>query len=304
MLVAKNLTLTHLPTGNILLNCISFAIQPGQCMGLVGESGSGKTLLATLALQHLDMTQWDIQGSLETTTSKTIVFQDPMSTFHPLCTLRNQIKDYAQSAQIFQNLPDLLVKLQVSQSSLDAYPNQLSGGTLQRILIAICLAQNTQLLILDEPTTGLDAANTNQLLELLRWVRQNYNLAILFISHDLVSVQSIAESIFVLYKGECMEYIQNIQNTGNTDLAFAPKHPYTQGLWNSGKWDVTSKQFTYIPLEIAQSNAGLSDAPSMAQPHTHACVFYPRCAKRTDICVTKPAWGLKVRCWLNHTNCL
>ena len=234
---------------------ISFSINNGEIVGFVGESGAGKSVTAKAILR--------ITGPGSIVTGKVIwqdrinllelpekemrkirgsgiamIFQNPQLTLNPGFTIKNQlisvIKLHNQNLskdQIAEKLENLLELVQAGyllrNGKINSYPFQLSGGECQRIMIAMALACNPELLIADEPTSSLDVTIQAEILDLLKDIQEKFKLAVLFISHDLAIVSQIANRIMVIYKGEIVE-------SGETEKIFTdPRHPYTVKLINS-----------------------------------------------------------------------
>lgn len=231
------------------VNNVSLSVQAGRMLALVGESGSGKSLTA-LSVPQLLPTQanWhvksiELDGEDISRASELrlralrghrigIIFQEPLSALNPLHTVARQL---SESLQIHQNLSDqqararsiellALVQLPEPEQMLKRYPHQLSGGQRQRVMIAMALANDPSVLIADEPTTALDVTVQQSILDLLKKLQRDLNLAVLLITHDLGIVARYAEDMAVMKQGEIVE-------TGVTrEVLAAPQHPYTQQL--------------------------------------------------------------------------
>ena len=227
---------------------VSFAIPESGTLGLVGESGSGKSATA-LAIMRLLPPQARVSGqvgfgsdsllSLSEESMRHIrgarismIFQEPMTALNPVMRVGDQIAEAilahhrVSRAEVRQRTLEALRDVAIPDPEQRArdYPHQLSGGQRQRVMIAMALVNHPQLLIADEPTTALDVTIQAQILELLRSLRQKYRLAMLFISHDLGVVSSVADRVAVMYAGEIVE-MGTAQN-----IFKAPAHPYTRGL--------------------------------------------------------------------------
>jgi peptide/nickel transport system ATP-binding protein len=270
---------------------ISFSIKQGETLAIVGESGSGKTVssLAVMGLHNrkrtkisgeiklnLDSGPLDVISADPESVRKvrgkaiSMIFQDPMSSLHPFYSIGNQIsegwllhnsgsKKEARAEAI--NMLDL-VGIPAAARRVDDYPHQFSGGMRQRVMIAMALVNKPQLLIADEPTTALDVTVQAQILALLKQMQEEFNMAIIIITHDLGVVAEFSDRINVMYGGRIVE-------TGSAeDIFYRPTHPYTQGLLNSvprihaGK----SERLHAIPGQPPS----LIDLPS-------GCAFNPRC---------------------------
>jgi microcin C transport system ATP-binding protein len=229
---------------------VSFALQPGETLALVGESGSGKSVTALSILKLLNYPAAshpsgrilfegrDLLPLSEDELRKvrgadiSMVFQEPMTSLNPLHTIEQQIGEILRihkgvfGPKARERVLELLdlVGIREARSRLGAYPHQLSGGQRQRVMIAMALANEPKLLIADEPTTALDVTVQAQILKLLKELQQRLGMAMLFITHDLGIVRSIADRTCVMLKGEIVE-------SGATEAVFAnPQHPYTQRL--------------------------------------------------------------------------
>ena len=243
---------THFPTKAGLVkavNDVSFYIDEGELLGLVGESGCGKSITALSVMRLISSPGKIVGGEIKfkgeelTTVSEermrelrgndiAMIFQDPMTSLNPVYTVGEQI---AEALRLHQNLN----KKQAEEAAIEAmhevaipaperrvkdYPHQLSGGMRQRIMIAMALACNPELLIADEPTTALDVTIQAQILELLDGLRKTRKLAVLLITHDLGVVAEVADRVCVMYTGKIVE------ESGVDEIFEEPKHPYTQGL--------------------------------------------------------------------------
>jgi peptide/nickel transport system ATP-binding protein len=221
---------------------VSLAIAPGASLGLVGESGSGKTTLGRLlaALDFPSAGEVCFQGTPLAALGKAefrnfrrhvqYVFQDPVSALNPRKTVRVILASaltgvaHVVPKERAQRANELLNTVGLGENLLDRYPHELSGGQAQRVVIARALAVQPALLILDEPVSALDVSVQAQLLQLLRELRAEFNLAYLFISHDLAVVEQLCEYVLVMHNGQIVEQ-------GEREPLFkAPRHPYTQTL--------------------------------------------------------------------------
>ncbi len=231
-----------------ILNDISFTINQGQIVGLVGESGSGKSVTSLAIMRLLEknaavngqilLDGVDILGISEKEMQNyrgnkiAMIFQEPMTSLNPVITCGKQVNETiirhqkisARAAKIKTIALFNEVKIPYAEFAFNKYPHQLSGGQKQRVMIAMALACNPNVLIADEPTTALDVTVQKNILELLLKLREERNMSILFISHDLGVIGEIADRILVMYKGNFVE-------EGNVETVFTnPKHPYTKGL--------------------------------------------------------------------------
>lgn len=256
ILEIKNLV-TGFKTGNGQLNAvnnISFNINRGEVVALVGESGSGKTVTGLSIMRlveggggHIDSGEilfksdgvsFDLtkfsENQMRTIRGRGIsmIFQDPMTTLNPVIKCGEQIKEvvkrhlkYSES-EAHAHVLDLLEQVEIPnpKEAMKKYPHEFSGGQLQRVLIAMSIACKPQLVIADEPTTALDIIVRSKILNILKQIQQKQNLSILFITHDLESVQQFADRILVMYAGKIVE------NGPIKDIFKNPQHPYTKGL--------------------------------------------------------------------------
>jgi peptide/nickel transport system ATP-binding protein len=273
---------------------ISFDIEPGETVGIVGESGSGKSVTARSIMgliddpgHVLDGSSIQFYGEELTTKSKeeyrelrgsgiAMVFQDPLTSLNPVYTVGNQLKE---TIKINRNLEsrsvtELAIELLEAVSIPDArrrmteYPHEFSGGMRQRAVIAMALACDPDLLICDEPTTALDVTIQAQILELLKDLQENRNLSIMFITHDMGVIASIADRVNVMYAGEIVE-------SAPVDHIYeSPKHPYTQGLLES----IPGRHPDEDRLRTIEG-----DVPTPNEEATN-CRFAPRCPEAFDAC--------------------
>ncbi len=225
------------------VNDVSFKVRAGECLAIVGESGSGKSTLArsVLRLVEPDAGSITFRGVDLLTLSPAqmraerrhlqMIFQDPYASLHPRRTVAELIaepwavhKDVVARADREGRVRELLRQVGLPESFADDYPSRLSGGQRQRVAIARAIGVNPQLLILDEPVSALDVSIQAQIIKLLMTLREELQLAYLFISHDLALVRLVAEKVLVLYRGDVVE-------AGDTEQIFSdPQHEYTRTL--------------------------------------------------------------------------
>ncbi|MDF2623120.1 MAG: transporter ATP-binding protein [Kosakonia cowanii] len=273
---------------------VSFAIQAGQTIGVVGESGCGKSVTAMSLMgllppqaARIDGGEIRFQGEdlLRLKPSKmadlrgnqlAMIFQEPMTALNPVLTIGEQlceplIRHRGLSAKAaWQRATQLIaeVGLARAESLMSSYPHQLSGGMLQRIMIAMALSCQPKLLIADEPTTALDVTVQAQILRLLRDQAQAHHMALMLITHDLGVIAQMAEHVVVMYAGRIVE------QGPTADVLRHPLHPYTKGLIASRPVPGERRRRLYsIPGQVPD----LAELPPW-------CAFYDRCERATDAC--------------------
>ena len=278
---------------------VSFSIAPGEVLGLVGESGSGKSV-TSLALMGLLPPQAQTSGRAEFAVAENssvdllsssneqlramrgsrmaMIFQEPMTALNPVMRVGDQVAEavlahYPQTSkkEAGRRAVEALreVALPEPDKSAHDYPHQLSGGMRQRVMIAMAIVNRPQLLIADEPTTALDVTIQAQILELLQELRGKFNLAMLFISHDLAVVSRVADRVAVMYAGSLVEMARR------EDIFQSPAHPYTQGLLRAVP---TLRTDRAKPLSVIEGSV----PPLRSLPP--GCLFEPRCEFRLGSC--------------------
>lgn len=277
-----------------IVSSISFEIKRGEVLGLVGESGSGKSITA-LAIMGLlpHPTIWVRSGAIEIDSNDitevpphlrvarglggvAMIFQEPMTSLNPVLRIGEQIEeavhvhDGTTGTTSRARARELLEMVRIPDAALqlNAYPHELSGGMRQRVMIAIALACRPQILIADEPTTALDVTVQLQILSLIRELCDQFDMAVLFITHDLGVVSQLADRVSVMYGGKIAE-------TGSVkDLFKTPLHPYAKGLMGCVPDPAAGhKRFTTI--------SGQAPKPGEI---TDGCKFEPRCSYAQDVC--------------------
>jgi len=281
------------------LNGVDLSLRRSQLLGIVGESGSGKSTLAYALIRLLPrnalvrsgevifdgMSLLDApEGKLKDIRGKRIsmVFQDPMTSLNPLFKVKDQISRVLElhrgvnKKEAIRLATDFLkaVELPDPEQVLDSYPFQLSGGMQQRVMIAMALSTQPDLIIADEPTSAVDATIQVQILELLSRLRREHQFSMLFITHSLEVVSAVCDSVGVMYAGSMVE-------TGSvSDIFSSPKHPYTQALMAAIP---KPRKSTSEPKRLQS----ISGAPPDLLSLPPGCKFHPRCPYAFDRCRTE-----------------
>lgn len=275
-----------------LLRGISMTAEPGQVVAIVGESGSGKSTLLRSAARLVPPGA-EISGSIKYGDSNVLdmsnaevrdyrasvcrsVFQDPWAALHPMHTVKRQLLESVRAAQPDINKDEAIVLATEAlasvgipdpESRLSAYPHELSGGQLQRVVIAMALLASARVLLCDEVTTALDVTTQATVLELLRKLADESGMIIVLATHDLPMLRNIADKIVVMYAGKVVE-------VGPTDTVLdTPSHPYTRALLQASPSMETSERLEPI--------GGTAPSP-IEEPE--GCAFAPRCTKVTAEC--------------------
>ena len=298
---------------------ISFDLNPGESLGIVGETGCGKSVTAKSIMGLLPSPPAEVAGGdiwfdgrnlfkEKSSTLKSIrgneismIFQDPMTYLNPVFTIGKQIVDVIMahqkrgnhdrklnSKQAFEYGMELLDKVHLPnpRRQMESYPHELSGGMRQRVLIAMALSGEPKLLIADEPTTALDVTIQAQILELIRELREQLNLSVIIITHDLGVVATVCDRVLVMYAGQIVEDASIKQLFDN------PAHPYTRGLL----------QAVPDPAKPNKKLKGIPGAlPNLLNPPM-GCRFQTRCSSASDKCKRAPTLNeigtkQKVACW-------
>jgi peptide/nickel transport system ATP-binding protein len=278
---------------NSPLRGINIEIAAGKTLGIVGETGCGKTLTATSIMGLLPTTarqsgtiEFADYGVITAADMSSIrgseiamIFQNPQSAFNPIFTIRAQLTMVAlrrniDKAQIPKILSDRLIAVGLLDSNriLESYPHELSGGMLQRCMIAMALLSTPKLLIADEPTTALDATIGHQVLALIHSLQMREGFAMLFISHDVSAVAKVSDEIAVVYAGRVVE------SGPTSDVMSNPQHPYTRGLLGA------------IP-SAAKVRGALIAIPGSVPTNLselRGCSFVERCALASEKCSAEP----------------
>ena len=296
---------------------VSFSVEKGRVLGIVGESGCGKSVTSLSIMGLLDPVTARVEGGeilfqgrdlLKLSPAQmrkirgdriSMIFQEPMTSLNPVLTVGFQIQEALMlhrginKASARSRTIELLKMVGIPEPAkrVDEYPHQLSGGMRQRVMIAMALSCDPELLIADEPTTALDVTIQAQILTLLKELQERLGMAIIIISHDLGVISEMADDVMVMYAGQMVEYAKTEQ------LLMSPLHPYTVGLMNS------------VP-DIGQSVRRLKALDGLV-PSLYdmpdGCRFAPRCDKCQEACkkgqipLTALPDGRQVRCILYGT---
>lgn len=299
------------------VNGVSFKLEPGKTLGIVGESGSGKSVTAYSIMQILaengaitggsvkykgeDITKWnkkkmaDFRGKC-----CSIIFQDPMTSLNPVFTVGYQLEEAVllhtdrTKKEAKERAIEMLTLVGVNEPEkrVNQYPHELSGGMRQRVMIAMALACEPDILIADEPTTALDVTIQAQILELMQSLQEKLGMAIIMVTHDLGVIASMCDEIIVMYGGRVCE-------RGTADAIFyRPAHEYTKGLLRSIPTKTNSKT-RLVPIGGTPIN--MLNMPK-------GCAFCPRCDAAMKICLTEKPEEIWVgedhlaSCWMNIKN--
>jgi oligopeptide/dipeptide ABC transporter ATP-binding protein len=302
---------------------VDFTVEPEKTLGIVGESGCGKSMTALSILRLIpsppgrieageilfyrkgevvDLAKLNPRGRQVRSirgNEIAMIFQEPMTSLNPVYTIGNQIMENILLHQHLSNRVardrtiEMLkaVRMPLPEQRTDEYPHQLSGGMRQRAMIAMAMSCNPTLLIADEPTTALDVTIQAQVLELMNDLRREFKTAILFITHDLGVIASMADDVAVMYLGKIVE-IGPVR-----PIFHNPRHPYTQGLMNSVPSLTSRKKKRLVAID------GVLPGPLEAP---QGCGFRTRCPRAEEVCcrefpvLREVAPGHRVACWLTH----
>ena len=304
ILEIKDLTIHYITDDEVVkaVNDISISLEEGESLGLVGETGAGKTTTAMGILGLVPNPPGKIIGGeilykgknlLKMSDSEmrkirgheiSMIFQDPMTALNPVLTVGDQIMEVIQlhqkvsKAEALRRAMDMMEMVGIEGGRYNEYPHQFSGGMKQRIVIAIALACNPNLLIADEPTTALDVTIQAQVLDLIDNLKKKFNTSLLLITHDLGVVAEVCDKVAIVYAGRIVEYgtLEHIYNN--------PKHPYTNDLFGSIP-DFSKKSHRLNPIK------GLMPDPSNLP---EGCAFADRCPHATEICHKKQPQAIEI----------
>ena len=319
MLEVKDLhTSFFTPAGEVkAVNGVTFNLDKGKVLGIVGESGSGKSVTAYSIMQILEKTGKIVGGSIKFNGEElvgsgekkmkeirgnkiSIIFQDPMTSLNPTYTIghqlmeaillhtnRNKKQSYDRAVEMLR-----LVNINEPEKRMKQYPFELSGGMRQRVMIAMALACEPDILIADEPTTALDVTIQAQILELMQSLQKELGMAIIMITHDLGVVAQLCDEVVVMYAGSICE-----QGTAD-EIFYNPKHEYTKGLMRSiptvNNDDCKLEPISGTPIDLLNMPAG--------------CPFAPRCDAAMKICLRERCPRMEINndhaaaCWVNVKN--
>ncbi len=299
------------------VNGVNFTLEPGKTLGIVGESGSGKSVTAYSIMQILadngrisdgkilykgenivDWSEKQMSGFRGKCVS--IIFQDPMTSLNPVFSIGYQLKEAIRlhtnktKEQVNERAVELLslVGINEPEKRLKQYPHELSGGMRQRVMIAMALACEPDILIADEPTTALDVTIQAQILELMQELQKKLGMAIIMVTHDLGVIASMCDEIIVMYGGRVCE-----RGTAD-DIFYSPSHEYTKGLLRSIPTKSNSND-RLVPIGGTPIN--LLNMPE-------GCAFCPRCDEAMKICLKEKPEEIRVgethmaSCWMNIKN--
>ena len=296
------------------VNGISFDLDRGKVLGIVGESGSGKSVTAYSIMQILAGSGKIVDGSIKLDGQElvgagekvmktvrgnkvSIIFQDPMTSLNPTYTIGHQLMEAIllhtdrNKEQARERAIEMLKLVNVNEPEkrMNQYPHEFSGGMRQRVMIAMALACEPDILIADEPTTALDVTIQAQILDLMKSLQEELGMAIIMITHDLGVVAQMCDEVIVMYAGSICE-----QGTAD-EIFYNPCHEYTKGLLRS------------IPTEgnDGEKLEPISGTPIDLLNMPKGCPFAPRCDNAMKICLSKRAERMQINddhaagCWMN-----
>ena len=303
------------PAGEVkAVNGVSFYLDHGKVLGIVGESGSGKSVTAYSIMQILEKTGKIVSGSIKFEGQElvgagekvmktvrgnkiSIIFQDPMTSLNPTYTIGKQLMEAIMlhtprnKKQAKERAIEMLrlVNINEPEKRMNQYPFEFSGGMRQRIMIAMALACEPDILIADEPTTALDVTIQAQILELMQSLQKELGMAIIMITHDLGVVAQMCDEVIVMYAGSICE-----QGTAD-EIFYNPKHEYTKGLMRSiptvDNDDEKLQPISGTPIDLLNMPQG--------------CPFAPRCDAAMKICLRERCERMRINdwhlaaCWMN-----
>jgi oligopeptide transport system ATP-binding protein len=308
------------PAGTVnAVNGVSFNLERGKVLGIVGESGSGKSVTAYSIMQILEKNGKIVSGSIKVDGQElvgagekvmktvrgnkiSIIFQDPMTSLNPTYTIGHQLMEAIMlhtprnKKQAWDRAVEMLrlVNVNEPEKRMKQYPFEFSGGMRQRVMIAMALACEPDILIADEPTTALDVTIQAQILELMQSLQKELGMAIIMITHDLGVVAQLCDEVIVMYAGSICE-----QGTAD-EIFYNPCHEYTKGLMRSiptvNNDDEKLEPITGTPIDLLNMPAG--------------CPFAPRCDAAMKICMRERCPRMEINenhaaaCWVNVKNAM
>ena len=305
----------YTPAGEVkAVNGVSFQLERGKVLGIVGESGSGKSVTAYSILQILEKTGKIVSGSVKFDGQElvgigeegmkkirgnriSIIFQDPMTSLNPTYTIGHQLMEAIllhtgrNKQQAWERAVEMLrlVNVNEPEKRMKQYPYEFSGGMRQRVMIAMALACEPDILIADEPTTALDVTIQAQILELMQSLQKKLGMAIIMVTHDLGVIAEMCDEIVVMYGGRFCE-------RGTADeIFYNPRHEYTRGLLRSIP-NITNMKERLVPI---------SGTPINMLNMPKGCAFCARCDKAMKICLEQvPEERIineyhRASCWIN-----
>lgn len=303
LLDIKDLTIHYITHNSTIraVNNVDLSIEAGKTLGLVGETGAGKTTTALGILRLIqdppgkiingeiffegkDLLKAD-DGEMRAIRGNDIsmIFQDPMTALNPVKPVGEQISEvvllhnHCSKAEAMKRAQDMLAMVGIVPERYKDYPHQFSGGMKQRIVIAIALACEPELLIADEPTTALDVTIQAQILDMMRKLQKDNGTSMILITHDLGVVAEMCDAVAVMYAGKIVEYGPLVEVFDN------PKHPYTRALYKSiPSLDKDVERLHVIP--------GMVTDPANLPPY---CSFYDRCQEKCDKCKEFEPWAVE-----------
>jgi peptide/nickel transport system ATP-binding protein len=296
---------------------VSITVNKGEVLGIVGESGSGKSVTFLKSMRLISQKakegtiEFEGKNVLELSERQmqkirgkemSMIFQEPMTSLNPVFSIGNQIGEalkthmrYKRSEVKNKSIELLkLVGIPRAEQIINEYPHQLSGGMRQRVMIAMAMACNPKLLIADEPTTALDVTIQAQILDLMQKLKEQQDMTIVLISHDMGVIAEMCDRVIVMYAGTIVEESEVIELFEN------PSHPYTWGLIKSMPTLETDEERLY-----SIKGSVLSAQESQRK----GCPFAPRCEFAMDICLSENPPQIEVspghysKCWLSNTKC-
>ncbi len=303
------------PAGEVkAVNGVSFYLDSGKVLGIVGESGSGKSVTAYSIMQILEKTGKIVSGSVKFDGQElvgigekgmkkirgnkiSIIFQDPMTSLNPTYTIGHQLMEAIRlhtnrsKKEAWDRAVEMLKLVNVNEPEkrMKQYPFEFSGGMRQRVMIAMALACEPDILIADEPTTALDVTIQAQILELMQKLQKELGMAIIMITHDLGVVAQMCDEVIVMYAGSICE-----QGTAD-EIFYNPKHEYTKGLMRSiptvGNDGQKLQPIAGTPIDLLNMPQG--------------CPFAPRCDAAMKICLKERCQRMQINdmhqaaCWVN-----